>query len=126
MIVMTFTIELDIGLFYLLQSALPLASDRSRDADSSSWRSKRSYGHCRRRTEIPEAEPLPDTRGLATFDQRVRGCEVSRKTRPMKCPMRGRQTDTRRSCVPIRAGASAVKVGATGLNEMRASSVQRP
>jgi hypothetical protein len=31
MIVMKFTIELDIGLSYLLRSALPLASDRSRD-----------------------------------------------------------------------------------------------
>ena len=28
---------LDIGLTYLLQSALPLARDRSRDEDSSSW-----------------------------------------------------------------------------------------
>ena len=37
MIVMTFTIELEIGLSFLLQSALPLASDRSRDEDSSSW-----------------------------------------------------------------------------------------
>ena len=37
MIVMTFTIELDIGLSCLLQAALPLASDRSRDEDSSSW-----------------------------------------------------------------------------------------
>jgi len=35
MIVMTFTIELDIGLSYLLQSALPPAGDRSRDEDSS-------------------------------------------------------------------------------------------
>ena len=31
MIVMTFTIELDTGLSYLLQSALPLANARSRD-----------------------------------------------------------------------------------------------
>ena len=37
MIVMKFTIELDTGLSYLLQSALPLASDRSRDNPSSSW-----------------------------------------------------------------------------------------
>src|SRR5919106_2107240 len=67
MIAMKFTIELDIGLSYLLQSALPLASDRSRDEDSSSW-AKRSYGHSRRRTETPEAlralrlrpaEPVP-------------------------------------------------------------------
>jgi hypothetical protein len=57
MITTTFTIELDIGLSYLLRSALPLASDRSRDENSSSGRSKRSYGHCRRRTENPEAGP---------------------------------------------------------------------
>ena len=37
MIVMTFTIERDIGLSFLLQAALSLASDRSRDENSSSW-----------------------------------------------------------------------------------------
>ena len=57
MIVMTFTIELDTGLSYLLQSALPLAGDRSRDNTDRRAPSKRSYAHCRRRTEIPEAEP---------------------------------------------------------------------
>jgi len=36
MIAMKFTIELDIGLSFLLQAALP-ASDRSRDENSSSW-----------------------------------------------------------------------------------------
>jgi hypothetical protein len=40
MIAMTFAIELS----YPLQSALPLAGDRSRDADSSPGPSKRSYG----------------------------------------------------------------------------------
>ncbi len=58
MIAMKFTVELDIGLSFLLQAALPQPSDRSRDENSSSWAvHKRSYGHCRRRTEIPEAEP---------------------------------------------------------------------
>ena len=51
----TFTIELDTGLSHLLQSALRLANDRSRDTHRRE-RSKRSYGHCRRRTEIPESE----------------------------------------------------------------------
>jgi hypothetical protein len=55
MIVTTFTIELDTGLSHLLQSALRLANDRSRDTHRRE-RSKRSYGHCRRRTEIPESE----------------------------------------------------------------------
>src|SRR5215217_553117 len=40
--VMTFTIELDTGLSYLPQSALPLASDRSRDNTHRRGRSKRS------------------------------------------------------------------------------------
>jgi hypothetical protein len=43
MIVMTFTVELDIGLSYLLQSAAPLAGDRSRDDTHRRGRSKRSY-----------------------------------------------------------------------------------
>ena len=34
---MRFTVELGIGLSFLLQAALPPASDRSRDEDSSSW-----------------------------------------------------------------------------------------
>jgi hypothetical protein len=34
---MKFTIELDIGLSFVLQSALLRASDRSRDENSSSW-----------------------------------------------------------------------------------------
>ena len=37
MIAMTFTIELDIGLSYLLQAALALAGDRSREENSLSW-----------------------------------------------------------------------------------------
>ncbi|MDQ3826235.1 MAG: hypothetical protein M3325_11055, partial [Actinomycetota bacterium] len=61
MIATKFTIELDIGLSFLLQAALPqLVTDR----DTKTHRrgeSKRWYGHCRRRTEIPEAEPRPDT-----------------------------------------------------------------
>jgi hypothetical protein len=57
MIAMTFTIERDIGRSFPLQSALPLASGRPRDNIHRRWGSKRSYGRCRRRTEIPEAEP---------------------------------------------------------------------
>src|SRR2546421_9815175 len=57
MIAMKFTIELDIGLSFLLQAALPqLVTDRETKPHRRG-RSKRSYGHCRRRTEIPEAEP---------------------------------------------------------------------
>jgi hypothetical protein len=57
MIAMKFTIELDIGLSFLLQAALPqLVTDRETKTHRRG-RSKRSYGHCRRRTEIPEAEP---------------------------------------------------------------------
>jgi hypothetical protein len=52
MIVMTFTIELDIGRSFLLQH----------ETTHRRGRSKRSYGHCRRRNEIPEAEP-PTGRG---------------------------------------------------------------
>jgi hypothetical protein len=51
-----FTIELDIALSFLLQAALPqLVIDRETKTHRRG-RSKRSYGHCRRRTEIPEAE----------------------------------------------------------------------
>ena len=56
MIAMKFTIELDIGLSFLLQAALPqLVTDRETKTHRRG-RSKRSYGRCRRRTEIPEAE----------------------------------------------------------------------
>ena len=61
MIAMKFTIELDIGLSFLLQAALPqLVTDRETKTHRRG-RSKRSYGHCRRRTEIPEAEPAIGT-----------------------------------------------------------------
>jgi hypothetical protein len=60
MIAMKFTIELDIGLSFLLQAALPqLVTDRETKTHRRR-RAKRSYGHCRRRTEIPEAEPTAD------------------------------------------------------------------
>src|SRR5437870_9170434 len=63
MIAMKFTIELDIGLSFLLQAALPqLVTDRETKTHRRG-RSKRSYSHCRRRTEIPEAEHLAS--GLA-------------------------------------------------------------
>ncbi len=58
MIAMKFTIELDIELSVLLQAALPqLVTDRETKTHRGG-RSKRSYGHCRRRTEIPEANVL--------------------------------------------------------------------
>src|SRR2546421_9776822 len=66
MIAMKFTIELDVGLSFLLQAALPqLVTDRETKTHRRG-RYQRSYGHCRRRTEIPEAEsltapPLPST-----------------------------------------------------------------
>jgi hypothetical protein len=64
MIAMKFTIELDIGLSFLLQAALPqLVTDRETKTHRRG-RSKRSYGHCRRRTEIPEAEWLKATLAL--------------------------------------------------------------
>jgi hypothetical protein len=82
MIVMTFTIELDTGLSHLLQSALPLANDRSRDHTHRRGQSKRSYGHCRRRTEIPEAEGLAGSRLHASGPARVRVVLVRRCGRP--------------------------------------------
>jgi len=46
MIAMKFTIELDIGLSFLLQAALPqLVTDRETKTHRRG-RSKRSYGHC--------------------------------------------------------------------------------
>jgi hypothetical protein len=57
---MKFTIELDIGLTYLLQSAPTLASDEN----SSWWAAKRSYGHCRRRSGL-QPEPETAARGNA-------------------------------------------------------------
>jgi hypothetical protein len=52
MIAMKFTIELDIGLSFLLQAALPqLVTDRVTKTHRRG-RPKRSYGLCRRRTEL--------------------------------------------------------------------------
>ena len=69
MIAMKFTIELDIGLSFLLQAALPqLVTDRETKTHRRG-RSKRSYGHCRRRTEIPEAERLPGRCGAVAWEK---------------------------------------------------------
>ena len=57
MIAMKFTIEPDIGLSVLLEAALPLLVTDRETKTHRRGRSKRSYGHCRRRIEIPEAEP---------------------------------------------------------------------
>jgi hypothetical protein len=56
MIAMKSTIELDIGLSFLLQVALPQLATERQTKTHRRGRSKRSYGHCRRRTEIPEAD----------------------------------------------------------------------
>src|SRR5215203_6288386 len=101
---MKFTIELDIGLSFLLQVALPqLETDRVGHVPPSRWviapERRRlivvgvpsDRGHCRRRTEIPEAEPLAGTPPAHRHLSAVAAALVSRKTRPMKCPMRGRQ-----------------------------------
>jgi hypothetical protein len=64
---MKFTIELDIGLSFLLQAALPqLVTDRETKTHRRG-RSQRSYGHCRRRTEIPEAAFDTSQAGDAPF-----------------------------------------------------------
>ena len=60
---MTFTIELDIGLSFLLQAALPqLVTDRETKTHRRG-RSKRTYRRCRRRTEIPEPEGCAECGG---------------------------------------------------------------
>ena len=59
MSVMTFTIARDIGLSSFCRVLYhELVTDRETKTHRRG-RSKRSYGRCRRRTEIPEAEPLP-------------------------------------------------------------------
>jgi hypothetical protein len=75
MIAMTFTLELDTGLSYLLLSALPLARNRSRDNTHRRGRCKRSYGHCRRRTEIPQAEGLAVSRLHASGPSSGHSCD---------------------------------------------------
>ncbi len=64
MIAMKFTIELDIGFSFLLQAALPqLVTDRETKTHRRR-RSKRSYGHCRRRTD-PRGQEVRRDRGPA-------------------------------------------------------------
>src|SRR2546421_3735451 len=82
MIAMKFTIELDIGLSFFLQAALPqLVTDRATKTHRRG-RSKRSYGHCRRRTEIPEAEPL--TGGAASWWTALRASGSQTPARPAR------------------------------------------
>jgi hypothetical protein len=52
------------------------------------------------------------------FDPAGARMRVSRKTRPMRCPVRGVKRTLRRSYVRTRAGASAVRHGATVLDDM--------
>ena len=68
MIVMKSTIELEIGLSFLLQSATSwLVTDRETD------------GHCQRRTEIPEAETPTGTSLVLRRDFTIRQCAVARR-----------------------------------------------
>jgi hypothetical protein len=62
---MKFTIELDIGLSFLLQSALPLANDRSRDNTHRRGRSMRSTALASAELRSRKRKPRPECR-LAT------------------------------------------------------------
>jgi hypothetical protein len=94
---MKFTIELKIGLLPL-QAALPqLVTDRETKTHRRG-RSKRSYGHCQRRTEIPEAEPLRALRLHAGAFRRRPRLRVSHRTRPVVC--RGDRASTGTSAAP--------------------------
>lgn len=70
MIAMKFTLELDIGLSFSSAGCSATAIDRSRDENSSSRAIQAiARPHCRRRTEISEAERDP-----VSVDHRV-GCD---------------------------------------------------
>jgi hypothetical protein len=87
------TLRLDIGLSLLLRCVSPLVTDRETRTHRRG-RSKRSYGHCRRRTDISEAEPLAGTPpGYGRLSRRPR-LRVSRKTRPVMCRGDGASTGT--------------------------------
>ena len=64
MIAMKVTIERDIGPSVVPQAALPQLVTNRETKTHRRGRSKRSYGRCRRRTEIPEAEPQSKRRRL--------------------------------------------------------------
>ena len=102
MIAMKFTIELDIGLSFLLQAALPqLVTDRETKTHRRE-RSKRSYGHCRRRTEIPEAERRlgrPTDVAGSRADARS-GLSVARLIRSLRGAHRGSNTDAPEEALP--------------------------
>ncbi len=102
MIVMTFTIELESGLSFVLQSALPLASDRSPDETHRRGRSKRSYGHGRRRTEIPEAEP-PTAHPSRWQGQRCQATEGCAEGLVRMCVSHAASNETR--CARLGTGA---------------------
>jgi hypothetical protein len=71
----------------------------------------------------------PNPTGYQLETPRPAGARMPGPVRPpMKCPARERQTDTpRRSCVQTRAGTSAVKAGATALDEIQScAGLRRP
>jgi hypothetical protein len=100
MIAMKFTIELEIGFSFLLQAALAqLVTDRETKTHRRG-RSKRSYGHCRHRTEIPEAErpPAHPSRSAATSPP-LSG-EVCRKGGSVICAGHRASSETRLRAPP--------------------------
>jgi hypothetical protein len=62
---------------------------------------------------------LPHTSPVSHGDLAAAAREVSRKTNPMQCPVRGVNGTPRRSRVQTRAGASAVKSSATAMDDQR-------
>jgi len=116
MIAMKFTIELDIGLSVLLQAALPqLVTDRETKTHRRG-RSKRSYGHCRRRTEDPGSGTATGTlRGHAGRTSSVINIRVTSGsntgTRPAVVPRlrrAARQRATKRTRQPVPSAVSTL------------------
>lgn len=122
MIVMTFTIELESGLSFVLQSALPLASDRSPDETHRRGRSKRSYGHGRRRTEIPEAEP-PTAHPSRWQGQRCQATEGCAEGLVRMCVSHAASNETR--CARLGTGAGVRRPPRDGSRCGRRAGAQR-
>jgi hypothetical protein len=105
MIVMKLTIELEIGLSFLLSLLChELVTDRETKTHRRG-RSKRSYGHCQRRTEIREAEPPGTPPACGRLSRRPR-LRMSHRTRPVMC--RGDRASTGTPAAPALAAEAAV------------------